>query len=931
MATFTVTTNSNFDSLATKTGADIYNINGAVLTIDGDSRYDANCSTTIGSAATITISATLGGELKIDGTAVRLVPIDNVGTSGTIPAAGSDVTQGGVTGKLIGVWTAINVAPLASGSAWPATGYMKVKQVAGGAFAAGNVTVGASTGHATGVDVPGWIELSFDEAGTLTISRLGKLTITGDWFTLGTCSGSRNQTMVLPTSGGTAFWVPGVWIETGSGTDVYNYWPCLTADTGGGWTNGNQSTNAYSRFVQCTGALIRIGSDGTNNIGALPVSGAKVRIPNIFLQQNTTLARASTAKPNATIGTRFETVLTGAGVININKASVCWYLNMLQPYSVDMVDVAVADSILIQECASAVNWNSGGTGTTNPLDTPGMVLTTCLAGGTLQNLRIGRSGTIGSSDNAATIANCIGQTFNNCFYYQGTLRTNATLGFALNISQSTDLTFIDCTFCPSTALQTCSVCTFTNTVTIDRMVSTTLTTYPTSCFVLTAKCANITINGISQGGYSNVQPYNSLVSITACDNIKVRNIGTPGSRLNLGGTNASRYIWQLGGNNNNIELKRIYTSGAATSAGTALNSDKNITIQNVWGGAADKVVGSGTVDAPLNATWKGNYGESGTPQASFTSVYGSHFWDSFISATAGRQGIIMNEATAETASYVSLAGTSEFTSAGSLYLPNANDTCEWIWPHYVLGITSITIANPTVTGGTSVADRLRFQYQIDKNNGSGFGSYHNLRYPCAGGSGTSGQFTFTVTDATGVEIGDYAFGTGVGTNARVTNIASNTITVNVANSATVSGIVVFNQLPFEGSISSTNGYKLKVKVTVLTTSTSNTLTGFYFGTTTDATAQQTQYPLELVPVTLTGLKNPTEVRIFNTATTTEITGQESITSGTYTAYIDVGTYPIVDISILALGYQNTRLLGLSIGTGLNIPVQQQLDRQYFNP
>jgi preprotein translocase subunit YajC len=47
-----------------------------------------------------------------------------------------------------------------------------------------------------------------------------------------------------------------------------------------------------------------------------------------------------------------------------------------------------------------------------------------------------------------------------------------------------------------------------------------------------------------------------------------------------------------------------------------------------------------------------------------------------------------------------------------------------------------------------------------------------------------------VTSATGVQIGDYVYGTGIGYKAKVTNIATNTITVDVANTGTVSGITV---------------------------------------------------------------------------------------------------------------------------------------------
>jgi hypothetical protein len=86
-----------------------------------------------------------------------------------------------------------------------------------------------------------------------------------------------------------------------------------------------------------------------------------------------------------------------------------------------------------------------------------------------------------------------------------------------------------------------------------------------------------------------------------------------------------------------------------------------------------------------------------------------------------------------------------------------------------------------------------------------------------------------------------------------------------------------------------------------------------------------------VSVTLTGLKNPSEVRVFNAGTTTERsgTGAENVTSGSHTFSLPSGTS--VDIVILSLAYQNLRLLSFSTTADTTVPVQQQLDRQYLNP
>lgn len=84
-----------------------------------------------------------------------------------------------------------------------------------------------------------------------------------------------------------------------------------------------------------------------------------------------------------------------------------------------------------------------------------------------------------------------------------------------------------------------------------------------------------------------------------------------------------------------------------------------------------------------------------------------------------------------------------------------------------------------------------------------------------------------------------------------------------------------------------------------------------------------------IQVTLTGLKNPSEVRVFTANTTTEIAGQETVTSGSFS--FSVGAGVAVDIAVLALGYQNIRLLSYSATADTSLPVQQVIDRQYLNP
>ena len=85
-------------------------------------------------------------------------------------------------------------------------------------------------------------------------------------------------------------------------------------------------------------------------------------------------------------------------------------------------------------------------------------------------------------------------------------------------------------------------------------------------------------------------------------------------------------------------------------------------------------------------------------------------------------------------------------------------------------------------------------------------------------------------------------------------------------------------------------------------------------------------------LTLTGLQNPTEVRVFSAGTTTQAAGQENVTSGTFTWQFDPDAYPSgVDIAIISLGYLNARLTSVALPLAdVSIPIQQSIDRQYQN-
>jgi hypothetical protein len=88
-------------------------------------------------------------------------------------------------------------------------------------------------------------------------------------------------------------------------------------------------------------------------------------------------------------------------------------------------------------------------------------------------------------------------------------------------------------------------------------------------------------------------------------------------------------------------------------------------------------------------------------------------------------------------------------------------------------------------------------------------------------------------------------------------------------------------------------------------------------------------------VTLTGLRDLTEVRVFSAGTTTELAGIEDATDGSagnrsFTFSLAGGT--VVDIRIINKQYEYLKLTSYTVPTSdTEVPIQQRFDRNYRNP
>lgn len=860
----TISTTQDFDDSARSAG-EAFTINsGAVFTIDVDTRYHRNAPASgTGSVSSFTMTAATGGEVKIDGTKVWLIKY--TGGTGNVPTLGTIITgeSSSAYGELMNISSAINVVPTAAGVAMPATGYIKLKSKTGTFITTENLQIPGPTtiAQANGVGARGFIEIVMDDAAGFTIGRAQKFTITGDWYESETVtSGSRHQQVQLPNYGGTNCFFPAVWVETGVGTGLYEMYPACFAGTGSPWSTSNLGSDARSKFVQCLASgIIRIGGDGTNSIGDLPVSGCKIRIPNVLLKSCATGTRASDSVPNGTLATRPDFTTTNAGQIDIDKALGHWQLNAGQAYSLRLHYLALFDQFTITECATALDLESVCNGNyTIAGDVAACILTSNFAGGTLVDCKFGRSGTIGSADYGNNVQYCNDLVFTRCHFQNRTFRTNAGAHPFYALS-SDAFTFNDCVVVGCSLYFTaCTNMTVNDLQYADSFHTTSsATTPPVGVIQFIGGTINSVVDGFSwYTSVANVHPDTAILYLSAAYGVKARNIGTLVSPLSAGGSNAMLRFCNDAGNSSDIEFKRIYFDLIATTFYTALNSTKNVMMMNCQGNIS---VPKNLVSAALNMDVR-NCELAAIVPAATASIYGSIFYHHFTSTTAGRLGLTFSEPTTEYSPWVttsfttSATGTSGFNSSNGLALINSGDYAIFEFPYWIKGIDSFQNSAPTITTSTN----MTVEYQIDT------------------GAGWNGSWkTFDAANLFGETVDEVA------------------------------------------------GFRFKIKCSANATNAANLLTVLYALTSSNTTAQGIQYPLDLVTTAVTCKNTAgialvgVNVRIEKvsdgtlvTHGTTDVTGVFSDATVSYTSDL------AVKVIARKLGFVNNSAFDTILSTGL---------------
>ena len=783
MANQTITTTVNYDdaSISGLLNGESLTINGGSVTFDADVRWNQQAAV----FGDILISDTLGGGVTFDGTKIWEIPFSaatgNVPTQNALGSNGVSGGTSGATGELTRVWATGSLEPSASGGAMPATGFIKLRSKTGTFQAGETITLpGGATVTATNAGKRSWVHLVGRAVSTGTGSRLflpnlGKFSCVGDWYELGTTNGADNQTFQFPVADS----CPAIWMETSPGSDTYEIW----LNAGDRWTDGAMATSDRRGMYfgqNLTTGVITIALRGGTNAGYKPVSGCKVKIPNlIFSQANGTAGTWSANYLPTNIGFRYY--FDGTGSISLQKCSLTWNLFLTSRPSITLQNLSGLDFIQLNSIKNGISLDNVAIGiiplggnniSCQILTTNNISITNCFF-----------ARRVNGSNGISRFNLCQNITIQNtrCDSF-GALNTQsqfnqsngAAVVFAIvNNATINNLTAIGCA---GVYADNASNLTITNMKFASRSSgSNVFTAFP-------ALAANSDVSDVIMEGFSIFEnladvPPNTFASIGNSRNIKVQNIGTPSSPISFGPLRLVNFLISAVGSVN-CSFRRIYVDGVlnilndnANSSGILLVDVRSQTSQN------NDFRGS-------DLTWRGVTALPLIPNT-FSNIIGIHWRDIFLSSSSGAIDVLCYEPSASTLSQVvanfDAATFSGWSGTNGVVLASTADSIEWIMPYFALGHTALSNTNPTLSG-TNTAN-LTFDFQFD--TGAGF-------------NGT--WLSLTGVNLSGVGAINPAVGIKLKIRATVNTANVNNFLQNIRISTATNTAAQLNQYPLPGSI-----------------------------------------------------------------------------------------------------------------------------------
>jgi hypothetical protein len=238
-----------------------------------------------------------------------------------------------------------------------------------------------------------------------------------------------------------------------------------------------------------------------------------------------------------------EFVTSGGGYVEMDKVSINWYMNFLQPFYVKLTNVFTFDGMILQECASTIAWSNVGVGQSAAISVVALTLGTCFAGGTMDKCVWTRGG---------------GTKFYTCSYsyLNGFIITNerthqiignrpdATSG-SLTMTYSSYCKWVNCTVgAGMTLVASCSNLEFTNTHYYDHPATTTYITANGTYMFSFAYTNYVKIDGIDFCGLRMQAPVSGIFTAgTFSSYITLRNLGTYDNPLDAGDVRQDDVTW----------------------------------------------------------------------------------------------------------------------------------------------------------------------------------------------------------------------------------------------------------------------------------------------------------------------------------------------------------------------------------------------------
>ena len=459
-------------------------------------------------------------------------------------------------------------------------------------------------------------------------------------------------------------------------------------------------------------------------IGNIPVAGCKIRIPNVFLRESTTAARASNIVA-AALATRPEWML-GGGDIDFEYVYSTWYSVFIHANTINILHYLAFDYFYVAEVITNYDIEWVGISQYGALNITAFSFNYNYCPGVLSHVKAFRGDAGASSAMAAVISTNNNMTLS--YLEGGWIQHEPTRSYAVYFVLCVDCTLdhirtYNSVFMLSTSRRT----KVTNLDHCDKFIGYTQGT-ANHYLATMATCWDCVMDGVTVGFgglIPNVQPPGYLCYLTSSYNCSIRNVGTRANPINTGTWRPNKYatlyaVYCGGTKSQYCRISRIYCGNLRTGVlYNSINVDTNNVLEHICTGPYSMTAKTllaanpSMPDMDVRGIRSGNSYNGASPLA-----FGTHFTDVMLGDAWGRLVLYTNKPTARTQSrFTMVSGLDKWSGYGMWLGLVQGNQCIWEDDTYRLGYTGFQNASLIMNGAT-LAD-YTVEYQLD--TGSGFG------------------------------------------------------------------------------------------------------------------------------------------------------------------------------------------------------------------